>query len=346
MIIPDRQARGMLAQAKPIGNTVRKLRETTETYVSTPASIRRRPAVCALIVTFNPGPSFEENIRALRPQVDLIIIIDNHSSDAHRSRIAQIASGYSSEVIWNSRNEGIAAALNAGIRHALAKGEHCWIATFDQDSRVSPTFIDAMLQAYESCPFQKLVALIGPHYISDVGRSPGERDYATTADCFREVKTTMTSGNLVNPRIFEACGMFDESFFIDYVDHEFCLRLRRHGFRIIEAVSALLLHSHGLRTEHRIFNRNVVATNYAPVRRYYNARNRVRVYRKYCATEPWWVTKDIFGLFKEILKLLVFEQNRGEKLTNIVLGAWDGFKGKGGVRPERSTSSPESRHAP
>lgn len=322
-----------------------ELRDATEKHVTGPASIRRRRAVCAVIVTFNPGPSLEENIRALRPQVDRIIIIDNHSTDAHRSRIAQIAAECSSEVIWNSRNEGIGAALNAGIRHALAKNEHYWIATFDQDSRVSPTFIDAMFQAYESCPFQKLVALIGPHYIFELGRSPGERDYAATADCFREIKTTMTSGNLVHPKSFETCGMFNESFFIDYVDHEFCLRLGRHGFRIIEARGALLLHSHGLRTEHRIFNRSIVATNYTPVRRYYNARNRVRVYRKYCTTEPWWVTKDVFRLFKEIIKLLTVERNRGENLINIVIGAWDGFKGKGGVRPQKSTSSQHTSQA-
>ena len=40
-----------------------------------------------------------------------------------------------------------------------------WVATFDQDSRVSPGFSDAMLAAYESCPFRDKVALIAPRHV-------------------------------------------------------------------------------------------------------------------------------------------------------------------------------------
>jgi GT2 family glycosyltransferase len=43
----------------------------------------------------------------------------------------------------------------------------------------------------------------------------------------------MSSGNLLNLAAFKQVGAYNESFFIDYVDHEYCLRLKKKRFSIL-----------------------------------------------------------------------------------------------------------------
>src|SRR6266581_3987143 len=123
----------------------------TKSQLESPRRARTHPDVCAVMVTYNPEPSFEQNVRALLPQVGKLIIVDNLSTSAAHPLIAQTASACDVEVIWNRQNLGIAAGLNAGIDRALSSGEYSWIATFDQDSCVPPDYVAAILEAYSAC---------------------------------------------------------------------------------------------------------------------------------------------------------------------------------------------------
>ena len=294
--------------------------------------------ICAVIVTFNPESILEENIRALLSEVDKVVIVDNSSTNERRRMIGDLACRTGVEVIWNPKNEGIAAALNRGIQAALSENDYRWIATFDQDSRVLPGFKAAMLAAYQACPFREQVGLLGPCYIHSMSRTDWQKEDRQRASLFKELPSTMTSGNLIDPKSFDVCGMFDASFFIDYVDHEFCLRLRKHGLRVIEATQAKLEHRLGSPTLHRIFARTVVTSNHSAGRRYYNTRNRLRVYRTYIFAEPLWIASDMYGWSKEILKLLLFEQDRKAKLSSILKGAWDAIRETTGAGPSRSAA--------
>jgi rhamnosyltransferase len=282
-------------------------------------------SVWAVIVTHNPTPDFEQNVRVLVPQVEKLIIVDNQSSSATRKFVAKVASTYETEVIWGQQNLGIAAALNAGADVALASDRSRWILMLDQDSHVPPDFVATMFDAYEACPFKDEVALIGANYQLKFRtlQAPGGDGQARM---FREVETLMTSGTLVKGRFFSECGSLDESFFMDYVDHEFCFRVRRHGLRIIQANSAILQHQLGSPTVHRLFGRDFTTSNYSPNRRYHQARNRLVFYRRYFSSDALWIVCDWFRWFREILKIIVVEPDRETKLANIARGVWDGLK--------------------
>jgi len=305
------------------------LREATSHPLS-PSPPLNASQICAVVITFNPDDTLEHNLRALQPEVNKIIIVDNRSRDELRSRIAMIASATASDVIWNAQNQGIASALNVGIQHALSQSNYQWIATFDQDSRVLPGFTKAMLEAHRACHFRDEVGVIGPRYVANVADISRPIRHGEREIVFRELATTMTSGNLLDPKIFAIAGMFDDSFFIDYVDHEFCLRLRRHGFRIIEAENANIIHRLGSPTKYRFLMRTVVASNHSPFRRYHNTRNRFRVYGRYFATEPAWILSDFYGWCKELAKLVLFEKDRKSKLAGMAKGAWDAVRGSPG----------------
>jgi rhamnosyltransferase len=295
--------------------------------------------VWAVVVTHNPTSDFEQNVRALVPQIDELVVVDNQSSPAIRQFIGKVASAYDTKTIWGQQNLGIASALNAGIDLALASGECRWILLLDQDSHVPPDFVATMLDAYEACPFKDEVALIGANYqlVLRTLQPPTAGGKAP----IKEVKTLMTSGTLAKRTVFSDCGKFDESFFMDYVDHEFCFRVRCHGLRIIQAQNAILQHRLGSPTSHRIFGRPFITANYSPIRRYHQARNRLIFYRRYFYSDARWIVCDCFRWFREILKVVVVEPDRRNKLASIARGVRDGLVqiGKAARTPTRGPGS-------
>jgi rhamnosyltransferase len=290
-----------------------------------PANAPHQSNIWTIVVTHNPAPDFGENVRALISQVKKIIIVDNQSLPSIRQFVGKVASTFETEVIWSQHNLGIASALNAGINLASSSDECQWILMLDQDSHVTPHFVAIMCNAYEACPFRDAVALIGATYQLAFRTLQAPSADGRTLK-FREVETLMTSGTLVKRRVFADCGSFDESFFMDYVDHEFCFRVRRHGLRIIQANEAILEHELGSPTSHRLFGKSFVTSNYSPNRRYHNARNRLIFYRRYFYSESAWIVCDWFRWLRELLKMIVVEGDRKNKLASVARGVWDGFR--------------------
>jgi rhamnosyltransferase len=285
--------------------------------------------ICSVMVVHNPDSTLEENIRALLREVPSLIVVDNCSEPSLRPRIAALSATCNFEVIWEKKNIGLAAGLNGGIRMALRDERYTWIATFDQDSRVSPGFSQTMIAAYALCPFRDKVALIAPRYVLSPERAAG--DPPIDGPQFQEIPVTLQSGSLFSRSALKDVGLFDESFFIDYVDFEFCLRLRKRGFRIIEATRAPLNHCVGTPTVHTFLNKTCLVFNHSPVRRYYAARNRLRIYKRYFFSDPRWIGHDMWSWCKEIIKLALFETNRLEKLAYMARGGWDALRGQYGV---------------
>jgi rhamnosyltransferase len=298
----------------------------------TPSASPAAPAatkICAVMVAYNPDSTLEQNIRALLNEVDRLIVVDNCSEPSTRSRIAALAAMCNFEVIWNEENIGLAAGLNIGIRRALPDENYAWIATFDQDSLVSPGYCETMLNAYALCPFRNEVALIAPRHV--LSSKTAAYKPPQNRPTFQEIPVTLQSGSLFSRSVLKDVGLFDESFFIDYVDFDFCLRVRQQGCRIIEATEAPLYHSVGTPTTHTFLNKTCMVFNHSPVRRYYAARNRLRVYRRYLLSDPLWIGHDVWSWFKEIVKLVLFESDRMEKLAYIARGGWDALRGRHGI---------------
>jgi rhamnosyltransferase len=284
--------------------------------------------ICAVIVSFNPSEKIKSNIDLLASQVDEILIVDNHSNSTSRSFLDNLEKRENISIFYNKENLGIAKALNIGICSGLERG-YSWIATFDQDSSVTPEYMNTMLTAYQSCQYQEEVALVSPIYID----KEAEKKYSYTSDkltqskLFSDVKSTLTSGNLIKASIFPAVGMFDENLFIDYVDHEFCLRCRQHKFKIIQSNQSVLMHSLGDARVHTFLGRKFRSLNHNPLRRYYKYRNRIIVYKRYILFDLDWFLDDAKTFFIEPIKILMFETERLKKIFFIAKGICHGVAG-------------------
>ncbi len=288
-----------------------------------------KKTVCAVVISYQPSVEFIKNIQALATQVNEIIIVDNCSSPSGRVIIEESATGDNVTVIYNGENLGIGSALNAGIRFAKERGYE-WIGTFDQDSRITSGFVKKMLDTYDLYVDNARVAILSPQYRDQKTGRMSAAGNNSEESLFKTVFTTMTSGNIVKVNIFDLVGYFNEDLFIDYVDHEFCLRVACAGYSILEVNGAILDHNLGDPTEHRVLSKRIIVTNHAPYRRYYNSRNRVYLYKRYLLIFPAWVISDACNLSKEIVKIFLFEQDKKHKAAKIIKGIVDGLLGKMG----------------
>jgi rhamnosyltransferase len=295
-------------------------------------------SICAVVVSYRPAEEIIENAIALLDQVDEVVIVDN-GSGADTNELLGRLGGYSGvRVVYNKENLGIAAALNIGIKYAKAAG-HQWLATFDQDSKVTPDMIMTMLQVYDTVPSNEKIAGLSPRYQNQAtGQIATSSEKYSSSDTlpYAEVLVVMTSGNLLKLSIFDAVGCFNEALFIDHVDTEFCLRCAMQGYKLLEVNKAILLHCIGFPVQHRILGKLKTTTNHSSLRRYYIARNSIYVYKKFAFTFPVWVARDAVKLLKLVVMLVMFETDRRKKLVAILKGIIHGMLGKMGKFNESS----------
>lgn len=282
---------------------------------------------CAVIVTYRPPVDLVESVRRLAEQVDSVVVVDNGSGEEYAPLLETISQMARCTLIRNSCNQGIGAGFNAGIRLALQAG-HAWIATFDQDSRIPMGYFVALLQSMQAHPNASRVALVAPRLKDPVTGLAGSHGSGQAGTPYEEVPVTISSGCLLRREVFKKVGLFDEALFMDYVDHEHCLRLRAAGYLLIESTLVVLEHRIGATSRHAILGIPVKVTNHSPLRRYYMTRNRLVLCRRYACRFASWAFNDFRCMLKELVGVLLFEQQKSEKIGMMLLGVMHALSGR------------------
>jgi rhamnosyltransferase len=268
--------------------------------------------VVGVVVTYNPGPYLAAHLAQLREQMEHVVVVDNGSSNLDLVRAACMRS--KCRLIPNERNLGIAAALNQGAREALALNA-AWLAMFDQDSLLPAGAIKDMLAVSGEHPERDRIGIVSmTHRDRGTGNAyHAPSDVLAESDTWRILRSTITSGSLVRCAVIRALGAFEEALFIDFVDHEYCLRIRRHGWLVIEARRTVMTHSIGASRVHRVLGRPVVLTHHNPVRRYYITRNQLEIYCRNLFFDPRWAIRGLSGLAMNSVMVLLCEEQAASK---------------------------------
>jgi rhamnosyltransferase len=258
------------------------------------------------------------------------VVVDNGSKPAVIESLRRESERVGFRLIENGENRGIAAALNTGIRWAI-DNDFEWVVLFDQDSAIPEGYIDGLLASVESETDQERIAIVAPQYRNPVQDGLYRSRFSAQDGTPLEI---MTTGSMLPTRIFEKCGWFEEALFIDQVDHEFCFRIREHGYRLLVCENMTIDHLPGSPRGLKLLGIKWIALNdYSPARRYYQTRNGLIMARRYKDRYPLWSRKtrnDI--LWKNPLKILLAESRRWEKLVNVARGVIDAFLGRMGKR--------------
>lgn len=303
-------------------------------------SPRDRPPICAVVVTYFPDERVEERLRIIAAECEHVVVVDNSAPAAAFRSLASLAKPV--EVLAQHRNLGVAAALNVGLERALALG-FSWALTFDQDSTPQPGFSAGLWAARLRHAMPEQVAVVGPRLREEnlahedhrwVVPHPRYRWWFRCAPCrdadLPGVAFVITSGALMDLRAFQRIGPMDAGLFIDYVDHDYCLRARQLGYDIVVSKDALLVHNLGAKREFRIGARAVRPTFHSALRLRYMFRNRRIVRRRYAHAFPHWACFDFVSTHHNLVRIALFEDQRGAKLRAICRGTCDGWLGRSG----------------
>jgi rhamnosyltransferase len=290
------------------------------------------PRVGAVVVLYNPESDVLENLRILVAQVDALVIVDNGSSQEFRELLEPMLNTQV-ELIRHSENLGIATGFNTGVRRLIELG--CGFSlTFDQDSQIENGFVQNMLLALADARQKyKEVLILAPHW-KDV--NSGIRFPNTWARnlVFRQVRETISSGNLIDNAVFSRIGFFEDGYFIDGVDIEFHLRCKEAGFPVVQTSRALLFHSLGVQNFRKFLFIPFIVTFHSHIRKYYIARNRVQNYKRYAPKFPFWFLADVPVFLNEIVIIVLYDRTDvWKKLRFTWLGVRDGLQNNMGKCP-------------
>ncbi len=294
--------------------------------------------VCAVVVTFNPDAEISARLDQIASGVSHLIIVDNTEGDVTPS-LAPASIGGSREIMRNGRNIGPASALNIGVRRAVALG-YPYVLILDQDSVPQPGMVETLVKAHQDYPERDRVALVAPQPIEpSLGSRPRylrKRKWFLfeLVECedatLDNVTIVIASGALLPSVAVVALGPFRDDFFIDYIDTEYCLRALSQGYRIIVAGNAHLHHRLGERKAATWGPFAFFPTMHPVSRWYYMGRNRIPTLAGYGMRFPHWAAFDLMHGAYTMLRMLLTEDKRVEKLAAFARGTRDGLRGRMG----------------
>lgn len=275
--------------------------------------------VCAGIVLYNPAiERLIENVRSIVPQVEMVYLVDNGSINS-----VEIDSLFKKEskvlLLKNQNNLGIAKALNQMCVKANEDGFE-WILTLDQDT-ISPNNL-----IYELFPFTNddAIGIVCPAVFFE-----GWGKQLQSAERITFVNACMTSASLTSLKKWSSVGGFRDDYFIDFVDNEFCIKLRINGYKIIRVNTCKISHQLGdTKTKKILGVFKIKYITHSPLRYYYMTRNNRRFIREYHKFLN--VPKEFCKLFYIILKGIIFSENKKDTLHYVLLGYKHALMGKYG----------------
>lgn len=282
--------------------------------------------IAAGIVLFNPNiDRLFENIKALIPQINILILVDNHSDNLLSVKQAieaekSLFSNKKLKIIENPDNLGIAAALNSICKEAINQGAD-WVLTMDQDSVCA----DKLIEKYEEHKNLQGVASLCCIINDRSGALQYEKD--VWSGDYREVEATITSANYISLSAWKKIGGFDERYFIDKVDTDYCFRLVLAGYKIVQINYPGMLHEIGNHaTDHKLFGYPFIVFNHSPFRAYHLIRNQIFFARKFESVKgKKWAKRIKRTAWTRIIVYLLYEKHKIAKLKAWVRGLKDGY---------------------
>lgn len=276
--------------------------------------------VCAGVVTYNPNIEIlKRNLETLSPQVKEIFVVDNGSKNVSdvESLLGRLVNA---RLYPNGDNLGIAQALNRLCGIAGNDG-YQWILTMDQDSLCDDAMVENLVNYATDA-----VGIAAPRIEF---RNAGVLIEATGEDKggdYEEIGACITSGSLTSIAAWKAVGGFDEWYFIDHVDNEFCTHVIQKGYKVIRVKNALLHQRAGDMKYVKLFGKPIMLPYYSSFRNYYICRNTIYYIRKY---------HRVINLYREIRSFvysqtikLLFEKGRWKNIKSSTKGIRDGFRKK------------------
>jgi rhamnosyltransferase len=307
--------------------------------------LKSRAKLHAIVVTFNPDRDvLLREFELLTPQVDKIWLVDNASSQSLAPWVSGLPWAGKLELVQMSANLGLGSAQNAGMQRARAAGvSHVLI--LDQDSEPMSDMVTRLLAVSDRLQSAgERVAAVAPVYAdSTTGPASGfvrlgwldfKKQAVLPDQDVVEADFVISSGSLIPVSALDDIGPMDESLFIDHVDTEWCMRAKSKGYKLFGIPAARMVHTLGDKRKRIWFLRWRNVSYHSPFRYYYMLRNGILLQQR--SYIPWkWRTAEFIRHLKMLLFYGFWGVGSFNRLTMMLRGLRDGFKGVHGQMPHR-----------
>ena len=272
--------------------------------------------ILAGIVSYNPDLArLRENILAIAGQVEHTLVIDNASEN--RENIRKLIAGMEHvSLLSNTENLGMATALNQIFTYAGDRGFE-GVLTLDQDSVCRA----GLIERYVNCLDETVGMLTCVIKDRNVTFAEFGNESRTEPE---EVWRVISSGAFCPVSVFRKVGGFDERLFIDWVDFDFCARVREAGYKLIRVPFFGLLHELGDARAVPLLGRSVVVLREAPLRDYYRTRNMLYVTGQHRGQYPRGFAAR--AVLRDAVKILLLEDNKRRRICALLRGIRDAGK--------------------
>lgn len=188
--------------------------------------------IYALMVIYNKKVNDSLVYRFLREKEQVsVVVCDNSTVEQGNREVVEQDGGF---YIGLPENGGLAKAYNAGIEKIFAAGgtDGDYVCLFDDDSRVEENYFEALMEsAYRDASDIFLPVVEDGSGIMSPAVLPALycRRIKSQAELLRTPRRKLTginSGMAVRLSVYRDFS-YNEEFFMDYIDHDFILRMRQ-----------------------------------------------------------------------------------------------------------------------
>lgn len=277
---------------------------------------------CCGVTLYYPLKEELGAIRKYREVFDCIYLFDNTDSNERLKNQKYYEDDNKFIYISNNKNEGLSVAYNTMCQKAILN-DFDYICLLDQDSVIINNDLIKIIN-YIKIDTSRDVALYVPeiNYKHKKYYMQSEND----KDVGAEIEWAISSGSFINLLLYQKTEGFDEKYFIDRLDYDYCFIVRKLGYKIIKIKNAFLYQTLGEQGK-GIFKG---VSQHSSIRHYYVFRNRLYFYLKKNKYSNLEVIKVRLLSLKHIMKVLIFEKQKCEKLKMMIRGGRDFVENKMG----------------
>ena len=246
-----------------------------------------------------------------------LIVVNNGISNEQLDKLIGV------KVVGDGKNLGVAAGRNLGAK--ASRGDY--ILFLDHDVILDTHAITRMVDVMEK---DHRIGVVGPQifyrsspdtvwWSGGTVKLPSGRVFMDNRRCSGVRETDVVpAAIMVRREVFERVGGFYEKYFLGFEDSDFCLRVKKNGYRVVCACEASAYHDIDQMDLQRIFRRI-----------FFIFRNRTLFIRRN-ASKPDLVIYLLFYniLFMTYYSLLVLRYGKVRLLLDIIRGTMAGMKEK------------------
>ncbi|UCV13945.1 glycosyltransferase family protein [Quatrionicoccus australiensis] len=290
-------------------------------------------AIVAIMTLYNPDISvLGANIRVLTRLNISTIVYDNTPGECHGANMQWAITARNNNLLigyfGDGVNYGLGKAYNTCIESCLGNNEVEAFLILDQDTDLEKSSLLSLINSYHLAKNITGLGVIGGKPIRADGAAYRYKAYSYDGvGKYVNALLVISSFSIIPKSAIEKTGLFQEDFFIDHIDYDFCWQCHKHGLKTLIDEESIFTHIVG-KGDVRFLGK-IICPISEPYRGYYQVRNTLLSSSRGGAPLLWTI-KEIVKRFMVVSLNGLSDRNLLIRFNFALLGLMHGLKNIGG----------------